>query len=71
MQAVEFDSYVDNGVINIPLQYQKEVSREVRVILLSKGVSINNTSKNYKKNIYSLAVDMTGFKFDRNEINER
>jgi len=26
---------------------------------------------NEKKNIYSLSVDMTGFAFDRSEINER
>jgi len=69
MQAVEFDSYVDNGVIAIPLQYQNEVSRAVRVILLSRETTTSNASP--KKKIYSLAVDMSGFTFDRNEINER
>ena len=72
MQAIEFDSYVENGVIAIPVQYQKAVPRSVRVILLPKeGTSgILQRDKN-KKNLYSLAVDMSGFVFDRNEINAR
>ena len=72
MQAVEFDSYVENGTIAIPLQYQKKITRSVRVIIMPKDETPDtpqNTVK--KKNLYSLAVDMTGFTFDRNEINER
>ena len=72
MQTVEFDSYVENGVIAIPAQYQNVISRSVRVIVLPKEEISNgpqNTEK--KKGLYSLAVDMTGFIFDREEINER
>ena len=72
MQAIEFDSYVENGVIAVPSQYQKSITRSVRVIVMPKeeapGVS-QNTGR--KKSLYSLALDMSGFAFDRNEINER
>ena len=34
MEAIEFDSYVENGVIVIPAQYQKAISSSVRVILM-------------------------------------
>ena len=72
MQAIEFDSYVENGVIAIPAQYQKSISRSVRVIVLPKEETpciLQGDEK--KKNLYSLAVDMGGFVFDRNVVNER
>ena len=72
MQAVEFDSYVKDGVITIPSQYQKEIARSVRVIVLSKEETPSvSQDVATKKDLYYLAVDMTGFTFDRNEINER
>ena len=71
MQTVEFDTNVENGVINIPFQYQEAIPRSVRVIVkpIIEGNDHQKTAK--KKKIYSLAVDMTNFIFDRNEINER
>ena len=72
MQAVEFDSYVENGVITIPLQYQMAIPRSVRVIVLpieETPIAPPNTIN--KKKLYSLEVDMTGFIFNRDKINER
>jgi hypothetical protein len=72
LQTVVFDSYVENGVIAIPSRYQDAVTRSVRVIVQPKPEipgNLQNTAK--RKEIYSLAVDMTDFTFDRNEINER
>ena len=72
MQAIEFDSYVENGVIAVPLQYQKTITRSVRVIVLPKEETPNiPQGAEKKKELFSLAVDMSGFIFDRNEINER
>jgi len=72
MQTVEFDSYVENGVIAIPLQYQDTITHLVRVIIQPKE-EISGTPQNTvkRKEIYSLAVDMKGFIFDRDEINGR
>ena len=73
MQTIEFDSYVENGVITVPLKYQKIITRLVKVIVSPKE-EVPDTSYNTtvgKKNLYSLDVDMSGFIFNRNEINER
>ena len=67
MQAVEFNSTVENGVIPIPRKYKNSIADKVRVIILSEP----NDEKPKKKKIYSIGIDMTGFKFDREEANER
>jgi len=72
MQAIEFDTYIENGVITIPLQYQKTISHSVRVIVQPKEEASNIPQfSEGKAKLYSLDVDMSGFVFDRNEINER
>ena len=72
MQTIEFDSYVENGVITVPLQYHKIITRLVKVIVLPKEEAPDTSnSTGGKKNLYSLDVDMSGFVFDRNKINER
>jgi len=72
MQTIEFDSHVENGIIAVPSQYQNIIPRSVRVIVLPKEESPSNPQNIEKeKSLYSLAVDMTGFTFDRDEINER
>jgi len=72
MQTIEFDSHVENGIITIPSQYQKIIPRSVRVIVLPKEEAPSNPQNIVKeKSLYSLAADMTGFIFDRDEINER
>ena len=67
MQAVEFNAIVENGVIPIPRQHKKRVTDKVRVIVLSE----NHAEKPKKKKIYSIGIDMTGYKFNRDEANER
>jgi hypothetical protein len=72
MQTIEFDSYIENGVIAIPPQYQKIIPRSVRVIVLPKEETSGNLHDTVKrKSLYSLAIDMTGFIFNRDQINER
>jgi hypothetical protein len=68
MYAVEFDASVTNGVITIPLEYRNSIKEDVRVILLSKKETKSPRTKNP---IYSVGIDMTGYKFDREELHER
>ena len=46
MQAVEFGTFVNNGIIEIPKIYRKEYSNNVRVILLKENsfTAINELS---------------------------
>jgi hypothetical protein len=67
MQAVEFETFVENGVIPIPLEYRNSVAESVRVIVFNKEPV--KTAR--KSKIYSIGVDMTGYKFSRDEANER
>ncbi|MDR1106230.1 MAG: hypothetical protein LBL44_07725 [Treponema sp.] len=67
MQAVEFETFVENGVIPIPVEYRNSVAESVKVIVLNKEPV--KTAK--KSKIYSIGVDMTGYKFNRDEANER
>jgi hypothetical protein len=67
MQAVEFETFVENGIIPIPVEYRNSVAKSVKVIVLNKEpVKMTKKSK-----IYSIGVDMTGYKFNRDEANER
>jgi hypothetical protein len=34
MEAVEFGTFANNGVIEIPIEYQKDYSTDIRVILI-------------------------------------
>ena len=67
MQAVEFSATIKNGVIPIPTQYKNNISDKVRVIVFPEIYK----EKQKKKKIYSIGIDMTGFKFNREEANER
>jgi hypothetical protein len=67
MQAVEFETRVENGVISITYQYKNSVADNVRVIVHSE----TNVEKPKKKEIYSIGIDMTGYKFNREDANER
>jgi len=40
MQAVEFGTFVDNGIIEIPTIYRKEYSNNIRVILIKENSNV-------------------------------
>jgi hypothetical protein len=72
MHIVEFDSHIENGVITIPSQYREIVASSVRVIIYPREEISSFPQNTIKmKKLYSLAVDMTGFNFNREEVNER
>jgi hypothetical protein len=71
MQAVEFDSHVKDGVITIPIKYRETITDSVRVIVFPNGNEAAHQPPKRKTKLYSMDVDMSGFKFNRNEANER
>jgi hypothetical protein len=71
MQAVEFETKVENGVIPIPYQYRDTLSDDVKVIVLTNEKPSHEPVKQKKKKLYYIGIDMTGYKFNREEANER
>jgi hypothetical protein len=73
MQAIEFTSIINNGVIPIPDQYKGKIGNEVKVIAFpehSTGQSEGSQRKK-KEAFHCIGIDMTGFQFDREAANER
>jgi hypothetical protein len=64
MQTIEFNSTINNNTINIPQQYWKNVPLEVKVTLQS----IENP---LKKKFKAMQLKTNGFRFNREEANER
>jgi len=71
MQAVEFETKIENGVIPIPYQYRDTFSDDVRVIVLTNEKPSQEPVKQKKKKLHYIGIDMTGYKFNREEANER
>jgi len=68
MQAVEFESIIDDGIIRIPDEIKNQVGKQVKVILLSKDtVKIQKKAKTFS----AISIDTKGFVFDREEANAR
>ena len=68
MQAYEFSSVVSKeGTIHIPLQYLKNISSPVKVILLTNEKATNGKNKHFS----AITLETKGFKFNRDEANER
>ena len=70
MQAVEFKTTVKDGTITIPSQYIGSISEDVRVILLSEAKGASRPVKQ-KKKLHYIGIEMPGYKFNREEANER
>ena len=71
MQAYEFYTKPENGVILIPEQYRHQISSNVMVIILDKTPR-KVTSMKRKTDLLSPPVLKTkGWKFNREEANER
>jgi hypothetical protein len=68
MKAIEFRAKIDKGVIKIPEEFRNKLDHEVRVILL-----MEETEKEYlgKPGFTAVKIKTKGFKFNREEANER
>lgn len=63
MQAYEFNSTINNGVIPIPEQYRDKIRSEVKVIVLAHDQQPKTADRTF--------TAIKGFKFNREEANER
>lgn len=71
MRAVEFDSFVDGGVICIPEQYRHDIGNAVRVIVLSEDTPAEKTRPLSAEDFTEPKISTAGWKFDREEANGR
>ncbi len=75
MQAIEFMTATQDGIIQIPSAYKDWFGKSVRVILLSdiNAESFNEESDNTKLQSFfdRFNADLTGFKFSREEVQAR
>jgi len=66
-KTISFETEVENGYIKVPASYD---IHEVKVILMWNDGAKTRT-KDRMPNLPCLGIDMTGYKFDREEANER
>ena len=67
MKAFEFSTIVKEGNIRVPDKYLAQIKSPVKVIVLAQDYSppLN------KKKFTAMSLDTRGYKFDRDEANER
>ena len=75
MQAYEFYTKPENGIIKIPEQYRNVILSDVKVIILmDKSWKFNREEVNARKRtdlLSPISIDTRGWKFDKEEANER
>ncbi|MCL2128760.1 MAG: hypothetical protein FWH35_00205 [Treponema sp.] len=71
MEAVEFEATIDNGMIPIPQQYRDTLIDKMEVVVHAMENNSQKPLKQQKKKIHYIGIDMTGFRFDREEANAR
>ena len=67
MQTYTFDSEIRNGIILLPEEYKNISAGEVRVTLQKVEPSQPKKMKTYN----AIELDISGFKFSREEANAR
>ncbi len=71
MDAIEFETKIENGIIKIPPEYKTIADKNCRVIILTDQDSKEPKKISTSKKLYAISIDTRGFKFNRNEANER
>ena len=67
MQAFEFSTTAQNGLIKIPEEYVLRLPANIKVIILA-----DEKPKSPKRKLFpDFGIDTTGFTFDREEANKR
>ena len=67
MQAYEFQTTAKDGYIEIPIEYKNICNAKVKVIILAEEKPVKS-----KRSLFpDFSIDTTGYKFDREEANER
>jgi len=75
MQAYEFLAKPENGAIPIPEEFRSKITSYVKVIVLEtkqNGLNLTEANKGYKSDLLlPPTLDTKGWKFSREEANER
>ncbi|MCL2860069.1 MAG: hypothetical protein FWF46_05850 [Oscillospiraceae bacterium] len=69
MYAIEFQSKINNGIIQIPIEYQEQIKevKNAKVIVLTEQVQKVNKSNKFN----AMSIKTKGYKFDREAANAR
>jgi hypothetical protein len=71
MEAIEFKTILHNGMVTIPSEYSmKWEGKTIRVIVLDESESLS-APKEKKRIFKAVSLNTQGFKFNRDEANER
>jgi len=73
MNAIRFETKSDKGIIRIPPEYAEFSDKDVQVIVLITEEENEQRADTHKDAplFKAAALSTKGFKFDRNETNER
>jgi hypothetical protein len=77
MKSIKFSAKTKNGVIVIPKKYQQRITSPVEVTLHYKEIAAKaKARKNIRKNeidtfFNNFRIDLSGFRFNRDEANQR
>jgi len=77
MKSIKFSTKTKDGVIIIPKKYQSKITNPVEVTLHYKDItSKSKVTRIIKKNeidsfFNNFRIDLSGFKFNRDEANQR
>jgi hypothetical protein len=67
VRTYEFTAIAKDGYIEIPAKYKNDITAVVKVTVVTE-----ETSRSRKSDLFPyLGIDMSGYKFDRQEVNER
>ncbi len=77
MKSIKFSTKAKDGIIIIPKKYQGKITNPVEVTLHYKDITAkSNVRRIIKKNeidsfFNNFRIDLSGFKFNRDEANQR
>jgi hypothetical protein len=71
MQAIEFETVSKDGVIKIPDKYRDFISKPIKVILLRTDEPEKIRPDTIDEFFDRINIDLSAYKFDRDEAHER
>jgi hypothetical protein len=71
MHAIQFVTTPEEGKIEIPKEYQNELKDQILVIIVKNVPTIEAQTPRKKRVLSAPKIKTKGFKFNRDEANER
>ncbi|MCL2301459.1 MAG: hypothetical protein FWC27_15050 [Firmicutes bacterium] len=71
MYAYEFQADVHGGFIDIPEQYRRKIRGNAKIIVMMESEAANAPGADKELLFDALCIPTKGFKFNREEANER